>query len=156
MPSIPENYVAFYGNVKIEKAWCRDCDGYAFVIDDHLVCCNTRVSGLPAYTKRESEPDQRRRVLPASVKRAKLEAQHHRCFYCDRSFGSLVHRRGKSMRLRVHYDHMVPYAYSQDNEADNFVAACHVCNSLKHAFYFNTLDEAQLFLFNAWREKGYT
>lgn len=156
MGTIPENYVAFYGNVKIEKAWCRDCDGYAFVVDELLVCCGVRVTGLPTYTKREAEPDTRRQNLPDSVKRDKLDEQHHRCFYCDRSFGLIVHRRGKSMRLRVHYDHMVPYSYSYNSDGDNFVAACHVCNTLKHDFVFNTLEEAQLFLFNRWREKGYS
>lgn len=156
MGNIPENYVAFYGSVKIEKAWCRDCDGYAFVIDELLVCCGVRVSGLPTYTKRESEPDVRRANLPASVKREKLKQQGYRCFYCDRAFGSIVHRRGKSVRLRVHYDHIVPHAYSYNNDSGNFVAACHVCNGLKQDFMFSTIEEAQLFLFSKWREKGYS
>jgi hypothetical protein len=50
---------------------------------------------------------------------------------------------------------MVPYAYSQDNGTPNFVAACHVCNGLKSAKMFRTIDEARGYLASKRAAKGY-
>ena len=147
-------YIALYGNTKIEKAWCTDCDGYSFVVDDKLVCCGQRASGLPSKYKRESEPEFTRRLPPVAVRRAKLEEQNYRCFYCERRFDSLVYRKGKPVRLKQVWDHQVPHSYSQNNQASNFVAACHICNGIKSSFLFQTLEEAQVYITEKWAEKG--
>jgi len=56
--------------------------------------------------------------------------------------------------LRINFDHVVPFAYSQNNYRHNFVAACHICNSIKSSMMFNTLDEARAYIVATWVVKG--
>lgn len=78
-----------------------------------------------------------------------LELQQGLCFYCDRTLGGIYTRKKRQIQLKTEWDHMVPFAYSQNNSTDNFVAACHVCNSLKGALMFQDTEQAKLYLFLA-------
>jgi len=149
-------YVGLYGKVRIIKAWCEDCQGYFIVQEGKLSCCDKPIDADPGRYKRESEPEQRRKAPPLKERQKQLEDQHYRCFYCSRSFDSTVYRNGKAVRLKVHYDHMIPYSLTQDNSVSNFVAACHVCNGIKTDFCFHTVEEAQIYIQGRWKEKGYT
>lgn len=148
------DYVGLYGNVRIPKSWCQNCQSASFVFDNKLVCCGTPVEFIPERYKRESEPEQKRRTLTLKERQKQLEGQDYKCFYCERTFGSAVFRKGRSIKLRIHYDHMVPYSFSQNNKSSNFVAACHICNSIKSDFFFQTVEEAQIFIRQRWEEKG--
>jgi hypothetical protein len=147
-------YVALYGNVKIEKQWCADCDGYSFVVDGKLVCCDTPVGDLPERYKRESQPEDRRQTLKKSDKEGILARQEDRCFYCGRTFGSIVYRKARPTILRVNFDHMVPYSLTMNNNPINIVAACQICNGIKSDFCFQTLEEAQIYILGKWQQKG--
>jgi 5-methylcytosine-specific restriction endonuclease McrA len=46
--------------------------------------------------------------------------------------------------LKVNWDHVVPFSYSQNNYAYNFVAACQICNGIKGSQMFKTLEEARI------------
>ena len=148
------DYIGLYGGVSIPKSWCEECQANSFVIDGEMVCCGIPVELTPERYKRECEPEQRRRTLPLKAREKQLEAQDYKCFYCERTFGSTVFRSGRSIKLRIHYDHMVPYSLSQNNQASNFVAACHICNSIKSDFCFQTVEEAQIYIRQKWVEKG--
>lgn len=148
-------YVAMYGNIKIEKQWCVDCDGYSFVIDGKLVCCDTPAGDLPTRYKRESIPEDRRHMLKKADKEAMIEEQEHRCFYCGRRFGMIVYRKARPTILKVHFDHLVPFSLTQNNNPRNIVASCHVCNLIKRDFCFQTLEEAQVYILDKWQQKGY-
>lgn len=58
--------------------------------------------------------------------------------------------------LQVNWDHKVPFAYSQNNGNQNFVAACQICNRLKSRIMFNSLEEARVYLYYKQIEKGYS
>lgn len=106
--------------------------------------------------KRESLPEAARRLPPKWQRDQQLDEQRGRCFYCDRAFGSFVQApTGEVVRLVVHWDHVTPYAYSQNNHGWNFVAACHVCNGIKSDRIFETEDEARTFIQLRWMQKGY-
>lgn len=147
--------IALYGNVAIEKAYCEECQELSFVIDGELRCCGTRPSGAPTRYKRESIPAQRRKLPSMAARRQKMIEQEFRCFYCDLAFGEIVHKRKRNMILRVEWDHQVPYAYSQNNKDDNFVAACQICNRIKKDFCFDTIEEAKSYVSEKRAEKGY-
>ena len=91
-----------------------------------------------------------RRRPPLSVQRGILDAQANRCYYCDRPFGSSVIRRGRLTILKAVWDHYIPFAYRGSNPAENFVAACQVCNGFKSSMIFETREEAQLYLRRRW------
>jgi 5-methylcytosine-specific restriction endonuclease McrA len=120
-------------------------------------CCGKKHEPTPERWKRESEPLELRRRPGEADKRRILDEQGHLCFYCFQPFGYFVRRPGKarSCRLRQEWDHAVPYSYSQNNNATNFVAACHVCNGLKSDYVFATPDEARVRLDDLRRQAGY-
>jgi 5-methylcytosine-specific restriction endonuclease McrA len=154
-PEKKKAYMGLYGSVAIPKVYCSECEGMSLVIDGVLACCDTPVDEAPDRYKREIEAEQKRHIPPKKEREHQLELQGNLCFYCDRRFGSTVMRKNRQLRLKLAWDHMVPYAYSQDNSTSNFVAACHVCNGLKSDRCFTTIEEARTYLHSRWQEKGY-
>lgn len=146
-------HLALYGNLGLIRTWCGDCQCFALVINWEKQCCYNRIDdSQAAYMQRMSSPEQRRRLPPVNQRKEILQAQDHRCLYCERMFGSTVTRHHRKIRLKINWDHFVPYAYSQNNAAYNFAAACHVCNQLKSSLMFQTVHEAQIYLADKWRE----
>lgn len=106
-----------------------------------------------------------RKPPPAGVRKQVLEAQGNACLYCGNPFGTPVKRPHRSVvRLRLHWDHFVPYAYLQRNPVGNWVAACHVCNHMKRALLItlpyndeglSTVLLAREYLLAQWKRKGY-
>lgn len=87
-----------------------------------------------------------------------LAKQNGRCLYCDMPFGTEILRqggRGRLVRLRLQWDHFVPYSWCETNPADNWVAACHVCNTIKGPRRFETVAEARRYVLNRAIDKGY-
>ena len=150
------HFIGLFGNIPIAKAVCAACRGYYFVLENQLACCGRFVETVPTHYKREVEAEQRRRQPSRRVQDAILAAQNGLCFYCSRRLGSDVFRGSRRVRLLTHWDHMVPYSYSQDNRGCNFVAACHVCNLSKRDLCFPTVDDARVHLELAWTRKGYS
>jgi len=90
-----------------------------------------------------------------NARRKCLDKQENRCFYCKEEFDSIITRNGKPLKLKLVWDHMVPYSYFQTNPDNNFVAACHVCNSIKSNKMFNTVEETIEFIVKVRISKGY-
>jgi len=102
-------------------------------------------------------PAEARRRLPPRRERDKiLEKQGNACLYCGNTFGSVVYKNGVGEPLEVRWDHMVPFCYGQNNKADNFCAACHVCNASKSSKMFNTVEEASDYIKRRWAKRGYS
>lgn len=128
----------------------------AFVIDDRLACCGLAFKQeIPRRIKREIEAEPKRRRPAKSDQDLQMLKQEGKCFYCHLSLGSYVLRNGNPVRLRLNWDHQVPYSYSQNNQGSNFVASCHVCNGIKSAFVFKTEEEARIYVQEKRTEKGY-
>jgi len=83
-------------------------------------------------------------------------AQEYRCLYCSRQFGSVVWRGRQRSTLRINWDHMVPYSYSRNNTTGNFAAACQICNGIKGAIMFESIEKARVHINGRWKEKGIT
>ena len=62
------------------------------------------------------------RKMPGSFTQKRIiEEQTGRCGYCN---GSLVD-------VVIQWDHFVPFAYTNTNDEDNWVASCRECNQAK-------------------------
>jgi hypothetical protein len=86
-----------------------------------------------------------RRRPSTAVQVEVLIAQDNRCLYCGHRFGDLVIRRRDDWQwLELNWDHFVPFAYSNRNLDDNWVAACHLCNSYKSSLFFPDVQSARL------------
>lgn len=147
-------HLALYGNVSLPRQFCERCKAYAFVIDGLIQCCDRDVELKLKRVRRMSNPEQRRKQPKKSARQAVIAAQGNLCLYCDLEFGSVVYRRGKPVKLKRHWDHVVPYSYSQNNCPENVVAACHVCNLIKSDLVFETLEQAKEHITSRRWEKG--
>jgi 5-methylcytosine-specific restriction endonuclease McrA len=147
--------LSLYGNAAIPKGYCPSCQMWAFIIDGKLRCCGKPYSAPPTKIKREIEPEFRRRRPGIAAQRAILDEQGHVCLYCGQMFGIMKHRRDKTVKLRLVWDHLHPYVSTADNHSGNFVAACQICNGIKSDHIYHTLDEARLHIQLRREEKGY-
>jgi hypothetical protein len=152
----PKVFVALYGNVKMLRTTCPTCEGTALVLRGKTACCGTLILDAPSGFKRMSVPVQARRLPPVEDREAVLLRQDHRCIYCERAFGGVVFLGTQPMFLTIEWDHFVPFVYSQNNGTLNFAAACQICNGIKSAKFFHTIEEARLYVTQARRAKGYS
>lgn len=149
------NVLSIYGNILLQKTWCEDCECTTFVRNHRKHCCGGLTYATPERYVRESEPEFTRHI-PNKFEREKiLNDQDNRCLYCDQAFGTVKHRKGKKLNLRLQWDHKLPYAYSADNRSSNFAAACHVCNAIKSDLIFQDIDEARAHIAMQRKDKGY-
>ena len=150
-----KKHLAFYGNVRIPRIWCSECKGMTLVINDVKQCCD---EGLKAqYDKKKiiCEVTNKRRIPKYKEQQRILEIQQNKCLYCNKEFGTPYFRNGKLSFLKLHFDHLVPYAYSRNNKM-NFVAACNVCNGLKSSKVFETVEEVFYYVEYNRKKKGIT
>ena len=82
-----------------------------------------------------------------------LDLQGNKCLYCNREFGSMYMRNGKILSTRLHFDHLIPYSYSQNN-TNNFVAVCNICNGIKSNKMFDTVEEVFHYVEYNRKKKG--
>ena len=140
-------YIGVYGGVNLTKAWCAQCECFSFIKKNgRVTCCNESVECAPQKWKRESLASGIRQKPTTDYKREQLARQADRCFYCTMQFGSHVVYRKRLRTLLIHWDHLVPFAYLQTNPAENFVAACQICNYVKSAKLFQTVEEARRYV----------
>ncbi len=152
---ISKPFIALYGNIPIQRGYCKECRTFSFIKNGVFVYCGHPVNQEPNKFHRESEPPQGRKTPPKAEKEKILREQGFRCFYCDVLLNSIRYRNGKALHILINWDHQLPFVFSQNNACSNFVAACNICNGLKSNRVFRTIEEAQIYLANKRRQKGY-
>jgi 5-methylcytosine-specific restriction endonuclease McrA len=128
---------------------------FSFVRDSKFVCCGSECNEQPTEEFRITEGDAKRKYLSTINRKLILKSQDYRCIYCEKAFGSIVERKGEKIILQVAFDHAIPFAYSRSSREESFVAACHICNAIKHSFIFRSIEDAQLALKLRREQKGY-
>lgn len=122
---------------------------YAIIIDDKFGCCGRSAKDwdqdFNVKKKRESEVPNRRIPLSRGDKDKIRRHQNNQCVYCGIHLGK---------RVRVEYDHFIPFCYSGDNNKLNMVAACRRCNQIKHSHLFSSIEEARIFIINELDRQG--
>jgi hypothetical protein len=121
-----KHFLAVYRNVAPEKSRCSICGDLSIVRNGMTTCCQAPVSGIPTKYERETQAAYNRKRPPRPDQARILEEQDNRCFYCRVKFGSVRKRNNRPVTIRIEWDHMLPFVYSQNNRTDNFVAACQV------------------------------
>lgn len=147
-------HLAFYGNVAIPRVYCPECRQWALVLRGLRQCCDTAVTANPTKLKRISPPDEVRRLPKHKQAERLLDLWDHRCAYCLRTFGTWTTLHGRLLKVRLNWDHCVPWAFSQNNEGSNFLPACATCNGWKGSLVFQTLDEVRLYVYGKWQENA--
>lgn len=147
-----------YGNVVLPKGYCNFCKDYAFIINNELSCCGRRPSSFSKEkSKRECLSESTRSVIPKKIKAQILDQQDNRCVYCNCTLdGYIWHpKRLKQVKIRVHYDHFVPWVYSGDNHKNNIYASCNICNQIKSDKHFKDVISAREYILDERKQKGY-
>jgi 5-methylcytosine-specific restriction endonuclease McrA len=147
--------IALYGNVALERGYCNKCKAMAIIKHGFFQCCDSPVENTPTKFERMSEPYCGRKTPTKADKDKIINQQDNRCFYCDVTFGSIRFRNGLPFVIKIEWDHKLPFAYSQNNQTENFVASCSVCNRMKSSNIFQTVEEAQVYLQGKRKSKGY-
>jgi len=138
----------------MQRVFCDKCKSWTLVIDGRTACCDTKIEFRSKKIKVICEPMNKRRQPSPKEKKEILENQNYKCIYCQKKFGTLYIKKGKKGITKIHWDHFIPFAYSRNNYAYNFVAACNICNEYKYSLLFQTLEEAQIYLLNKINEEG--
>lgn len=140
---------AAYGRITLIKRYCPECHMYAIILDDKFQCCGRSAKDWDQEfiirRKRESIVPGRRNPISPDEKAQVLSHQNHQCVYCGKHLGK---------RVRVEYDHFIPFCYSGDNNVLNIVAACRTCNQIKGPRLFNSIEEARVFIVNELESRG--
>jgi 5-methylcytosine-specific restriction endonuclease McrA len=154
----PKVVKAEFGRIAMLRAICPRCRSMALVIKGRMACCGAMPEQQDEYIKKkESEGEKRRSKLGAKEKRALLEKQENKCFYCYRPFGTPAWHPGRHKIIYpdIHFDHFVCWDYSRDTSIGNMVAACSICNLIKSSKIFANADDARAFIKHRIGQKGY-
>jgi hypothetical protein len=148
-------YIWFGDRLLCRVDQCGICGQPSFVENFTTRCCDWEIEFSKAEVRRESEGEGKRRHPSKALRNEILSKQGHRCFYCDREFGSVyTHNKRETVR-RINWDHFMPFAYLQTNPKANWVAACNVCNQIKHSRIFYDREEAKTVIAERTRVLGY-
>ena len=148
-------HIAYYGKVPIVKSLCPNCNRESFIIDGVLVCCGIENTSKPKFKKRASVSPQDRKMPSLYSQRKILSKQNNRCIYCGVRFGGLVARRSENITVLLEWDHFIPFSYSQNNSASNFLASCQICNQIKSSQVFDSIEDAKSYIMEQRKTKGY-
>lgn len=83
-----------------------------------------------------------------------LTRQRGRCRYCQQELDEWYVKDGLAYKRKIHWDHVLPYSYSFNNEIENFVASCAECNLIKSSLVFDSLTKAIDYVQEKRRTKG--
>lgn len=146
-----------YGNEEILEEHCQRCQRDSFITNGKFRCCGQTAPNVsPTTWKQVSPVAGGRKKPPLWAQQETLNAQDHRCLYCEVAFETAVYRDGKRCRRYICWDHFRPWSYSFDNRNENLVAACNLCNGIKSDLIFRDFDECQAFIQLRWQSKHYT
>jgi len=129
----------FYGSQVMLKAYCKECEMDAFIVDGKLQCCDKKIE-IPPEVKlsREFDGSQKRHQISRKIKNQILKKQENKCIYCKCDLDGWIFnkKRQEYTPVKIHYDHFISWNYSRNDQENNLVAACHVCNFIKSDLYF--------------------
>lgn len=155
--NIKTRHKAIYGNVELERMYCKECQSMTFVIDEIKSCCGElAVKKIGKHIEYIINPRDKRKRLSKAEKEEILNVQDGNCFYCGNKFGSLYTRGSYIGTLTVHWDHVVPFSFSRNNNQENIVASCNVCNLYKSNRMFDNVEELRKYLKSRFEQKRIT
>ena len=141
----------FYGKVIMFRTNCPKCKETLFEPKLHFKCdvCSLQFQGI--VTSLRTEVDRPRKKKPSPIIREQiLDQQGFKCYWCYREFDTIYLRYNSISTLSINWDHVIPYAYSNSNADENFVAACSVCNSFKSSKIFDNDEQCKNYLKQRW------
>lgn len=144
---------AIYGGVKMLRIYCSKCKGITLVTKGIKLCCDSPIEEKSQIIKVMTTSGIMRRRPNKKIQTQILKLQDNKCLYCKMEFNTPYLKNGKVLFTKIHFDHLVPYSYSQTNKCV-FVAACNICNGIKYNKMFNTIEEVSNYVRYNREKKG--
>jgi 5-methylcytosine-specific restriction endonuclease McrA len=148
-----KQHVAVYGNKKLVRIYCPDCDCWTLVLKGIKLCCDEESDAMPDKFKVMISAARIRKKPGRKAKKNLLEQFNYSCVYCERRFDTFVEMAGKMHRIRLNWDHQIPFSYSYNNNSENFLPACNFCNGWKSNRIFQTIDEVKVYVNQKWEKQ---
>lgn len=143
------------GGIDLYRAMCPTCQDFNLSANSNFICttCNAEYTyGLRVDSVRMVSSVSRRRQFGSGLVRKIAKQQNNKCYWCGREFDTHIIKHDKIVTLTIHIDHIIPFAYSQNNTNENFVASCNICNLFKGDKVFDNNDDCVNFLTDRWRQ----
>lgn len=160
----------------VARGWCQECEGPAIVCNDGTLACCGRIYDPEARPPRVDRPVPKpikieatkvinirakkfnsRRSIPAKDKVYGLLRliQGERCYYCGQMLEHVEVKGHYMVETKCHIDHVNPRVGDKDDTVLNLVAACSMCNVMKHDRKFNSIKEIREYVKARRVAKGY-
>jgi len=141
------------GNTTLYEHYCPRCDESTLIGDQDFTCECGYTKNSDKISEVRIICESKRQSLPQKIKRAIVDRQSGLCYWCGRDIVSgYIIKRGNVIKLKIHYDHIVPFEYLQRNPLTNWCASCHICNLYKSSKTFNTEEEIKTYLSKKWKQ----
>lgn len=89
------------------------------------------------------------RMIPRGLLDRVVAKQQHLCFYCLLPFGTVTNKGTQNLVG----DHWIPYVVGGNDQEDNVVAACHICNAYKYDHIFDNIEDARRYILKRRNDK---
>lgn len=109
-----------------------------------------RLVGQQSATEKSERPEVPDHKLSPLEKFCLIKETDESCYWCNRTIGSKVTIRGRTRRLKLHWDHVTPEHVGGTSDIANMVPSCHLCNAWKAGNVFATEAEIHAFLESRW------
>ncbi len=151
---IPKSGTAIYGSVRIKRVFCDGCKSMTLVVDGIKQCCENEENSSPETVYKMSGSHGKRFRHKRLDKQKIIKDQNNTCPYCGNQFGFFYLRQGKTIKSMIHIDHKIPFSFSQNNNRDNRIACCSLCNIFKSDRIFDDFNELKEYLSEKRKNKG--
>jgi hypothetical protein len=152
------SHLAIYGRVRVRRTYCLKCRRKTLVTKKgEKLCCGEPYEDHPEEFKVVCGKGVWRNRKP-SAKHVKemLEKYNYSCCYCGRRFGismqMTVDGVVKFRKIKLNWDHFLPFSYAYNHQDENFLPSCSICNYWKRNIIFQTVEEVQIYVQNKWEE----
>ena len=140
------------GDIVLFKQYCPVCQEYVLVGKKNYFCeCGYNFND-EIITETRILCTSKRKHFSLKIRNQIKERQNNCCFWRGIDFDTLLKVDYKIIKIKMHLDHVNPYAYTQNNELDNLVGSCHRCNGHKSSHMFENNDETRKYLINMWEQ----
>lgn len=145
-----------YGSVALLSEICPECHAESFVVEGHFNCCGLPYEKVPDRWKRMSSTSDLRRKFSAAFRQSLITSQNDVCYWCGIPFDREEFNDGKRIKKHVHIEHIEPFIYAANEDDENIVASCSICNWIKTDYVFKDTYACKAYVRTQRILKGYS
>lgn len=142
-----------FGTVNLYRIFCDFCNDFALVNSKDKTCpdCGTKLNQENIDKIRILSNKKRTDKLGSKkLKKNLIKKQNNKCYWCSREFGDFIIKNDKAIKLKFNFEHKLPFSYTHNNDIQNIVGSCHICNGFKSGKIFESEEDCKIYLERRW------